>query len=88
MPEYRFPVYPVQTLAEIPADEPRRDGFQIVDQLAQLDRGICPKKQLDVIFFPVEFHQLGIPLLKRLLKNRVESFKHFPGDRFAAIFSD
>ena len=88
MPEYRLPVYPVQMPAEIPADEPRRDGFQIVDQLAQLNRGICPKKQMDVICFAVEFDQLGMPLLKRLLKNRAESFRHFPGDRFATIFGD
>src|SRR5215510_3450634 len=38
MPEYRLPVDAAQMLSELLADEPGRDSFQVVDQLAQLNR--------------------------------------------------
>src|SRR5215475_8590947 len=48
MPEYRFPVDAVQMPPEIPADEPGRDGLKVVNQLAQLNRRVRLKKQVDL----------------------------------------
>src|SRR5215510_9682049 len=68
MPEYGLPVNATQTLTEFLADEPGRDGFQVVDQLAQLNRWGCPKKQVDMIGLAVELDQFGTPFFERLLK--------------------
>ena len=87
MPEYRLPVDAAQMLSELLADEPGRDSFQVVDQLAQLNRRVRLKKQVDVISFAIELDQFGTPFLKRLLKDHSQSFEHLLGDRFTAIFS-
>ena len=87
MPEYGLPVNATQTLTEFLADEPGRDGFQVVDQLAQLNRWGCPKKQVDMIGLAVELDQFGTPFFERLLKDHAESFEHFLRHRFTAIFS-
>ena len=88
MPEYGFPIDAVHMLCEIFADESGRDGFQVVDQLAQLNRGVRLKKQVDMILFAVELDQFGMPFLKRLLKDHAQSFEHFLCDRFTAVFGD
>jgi hypothetical protein len=54
MPEYRLPVDAAQMLSELLADEPGRDSFQVVDQIAQLNRQVRLKKQVDVISFAIE----------------------------------
>jgi hypothetical protein len=87
MPEYRLPVDAAQMLSELLADEPGRDSFQVVDQLAQLNRRVRLKKQVDMISFAIELDQFGTPFLKRLLNDHSQSFEHLPGDRFTAIFS-
>jgi hypothetical protein len=74
-------------LSEIPADKSGRDRFQVVDQFAQLNRGVRSKKQVDMIFLAVELDKFGMPFLKCLLKDRPEPFEHFLSDRLAAIFS-
>jgi hypothetical protein len=53
-----------------------------------LNRGVRPKKQVDMIGFAVELDQFGMPLLKRFLKDRAEPFEHTLCDRLAAVFSD
>jgi len=43
MPEYGLPVETIDMLSEISADKSGRDGFQVVDQFAQFNRGAFEK---------------------------------------------
>jgi hypothetical protein len=86
MPEYGLPIETIDMLSEIPADKSGSDGFQVVDQFAQLNRGVRLKQQVDVIGFAVKLDQFGTPFLERLLKDHTEPFEHFLRDRFSTIF--
>ena len=88
MPENSLSIDPVYLLSEISADEPRRYGFQVIDQLAQLRRRVRLKQQMDVIFLTIKFDQFGTPLLERLPKDRIQPLKHIFCERFTAVFSD
>jgi len=71
---------------EIPPDESRRNGFQIIGQLAQLYRRVRLNQQVDMIGFAVELNQFTTPFLKRLPKDHTQPFEHLLRDRFAATF--
>jgi len=86
MPEYGLRLETIDALSEIPADKSGRDGFQVVDQFAQLNRGVRSKKQVDIISFAVELDKFGMPFLKRFLKDRPQSFEHLLRDRFSTTF--
>jgi hypothetical protein len=86
MPEYRLSVDSAQVPSIISADQPRRHGLQVVDQLAQLYRRVRLNQQVDMIGFAVELDQFTSPFLQRLQKNHAQSFEHPLRDRFAARF--
>lgn len=86
MPEYRLPVDPAQMFFEISPDQSGRYRFQIVDQLAQLNRWVRLNQHVDVIGLAVKFNQFTSPLLERLPKDHPQPFEHLFRDRLAAIF--
>ena len=88
MPEYGFTVDTIDMPPEVSADQSGRDGFQVVDQLAQLNRRVRLKKQMDMIFFAVKLDQFGTPFFKSLPKDRIQPLDHAFVNCFASVFSN
>ena len=86
MPEYRLAVDPVHMPSEIPTDQSGRYRFQVVDQLAQLNRRVRLKQQVDMIGFAVELDQFTMPFLQCLLKDLAQPSEHLFRNRLATIF--
>jgi hypothetical protein len=50
------PVETIAALSKIPADKSVIDSFQVVDKLDQLNCRVRLKKQVDMVFLPVELN--------------------------------
>ena len=88
MPENRLPIHRPNLRAEISADQPGRNCFQIIDQPAQFNYWRCRKQQVKMILFAVELDQPALPFTQSVFKYLAQSLHHRRANYLAPVFGN